>query len=591
MKKIFFQNLLLLAALVVSFGSCQKELSGTNNPAEADLGTKVRSNVSGFVTDENDAPVQGAAVKVGGQTITTDEYGYFEAGNAEVTKNAATVTVNKAGYFPGIRTYIAAANKAAFVRIKLLPKDNAGVINAATGGEVTLSNGLKIGLPANAVVNAASGTAYTGTVNVAAKWLDPTAADIDRIMPGDRRAIDENNTMKMLVTYGMAAVELTNGSGEKLQVAPGKKAKLTMPLPASIADAAPASIPLWHFDEAIGLWKEEGSAVKTGNTYEGEVSHFSFWNCDVPNNYVQLNLTLKDEGGNPVQYAYVKVTNTSDNTWATGITDATGYVQGAVPSNSQLLLEVFPAYNCGTAMHTQNVTTAGSNVSLGTITVDNTSSSATISGTVTNCSGLPVTDGAVIVKMNNGWFNRYPLSNTGAFNISTILCNGSINADIIAEDNAAGQQSALTTHTINTGSNALGNIQACGISANQFVNITINGTTHSFTAPADSVAYYNNNQTMSHVNAFRMAGTGASNSFNIIFNNTGLGVGSSQAVIELNTSYIGSATITPGTVVTITEYGAIGEFISGSFTTTATGTAPPNTVYTITGNFRLRRYN
>lgn len=594
MKKFLFQNGLLLCAIVLSFLSCQKEMSGINPNGETpvDLGSKVKTSVSGFVTDENEAPVISAQVKVGTQTTTTDEYGFFEVKNVDVPKNAAVVNVTKFGYFPGIRTYIAVNNKSAVVRIKLLPKDNAGSIAAATGGTVSLSNGLKINLPANGVVNAATGAAYSGTVQVAAKWLDPTASDIDRIMPGDLRAIDEDNNMKLLVTYGMAAVELTGAGGEKLQVAAGKKAKLTLPLPASIAGAAPASIPLWHFDEAIGLWKEEGSAVKVGNTYEGEVSHFSFWNCDVPNNYIQLDMTLKDPAGNPIPNALVRITNLQSTGQGVGYTNSDGFVQGAVPRDSTLKIDVYLGYYCGTPSYTQTITTGNSNVSLGTIVVNAVANSAVISGSVTNCSGLPVTDGAVIVKLNNSWYYRYPLSNTGTYTINTILCNGSTTAEIIAEDNATSQQSTLNTYTINTGNNPLSNLQACGISTNQFINISVNGTAHSFNAPADSVSYYNNMQTGAFVHGYKQTGTGTSNSFSIMFSNAALALGSNQAVIEFSTSFIpGSVTLAAGTVVNITEYGAVGEFISGSFTTTATGVAPPNTPYTITGNFRARRYN
>ncbi|MBC7937882.1 MAG: hypothetical protein H7Y86_21250 [Rhizobacter sp.] len=595
MRKIFFQNLLLLTALVVSFTSCQKEVSGdTGNPVETpvDLGSKVRTSVSGFVTDENDAPVQSASVKVGIQTVSTDEYGYFKVANVEVSKNAATVNVNKTGYFPGIRTYIAVNNKAAVVRIKLLPKNTAGTVSAANGGTVTLTNGLKINLPANAVVNAGSGAAYTGTINVAAQWINPTASDLDRIMPGDLRAIDENNNMKLLVTYGMAAVELTGGAGEKLQIAPGKKAKLTLPLPAGLAAVAPATIPLWYFDETIGLWKEEGSAVKVGNTYEGEVSHFSFWNCDVPNNYIQLDMTIHDANGNPIPNAWVLITNTGTNMQGAGYTNADGYVQGAVPGDSTLKIDVYLNFcGGGSPSYTQTITSGNTNISLGTIVVNTISNSASLTGTVTNCSGLPVTNGSIMVKMN-GWFSRYELDGFGAFNIPTVLCNGSINAEVIAEDNATSQQSTLHNYTINTGSNALGSIQACGISTNQFLNVSINGTPHSFTAAADSLSYFNNNQTLSSINAFTSTGTGTGNSVSVLFSNSGLGVGSAQTIVELTTTYITEpVTYTAGAVVNITEYGAVGEFISGSFSHTATGVAAPNTVYTITGNFRVRRFN
>lgn len=595
MKQTFIKQLLVLGAVVLAFIACQKEISGdTGNPIDTpvDLGSKVTTSVSGFVTDENDAPVQGASVKVGLQTLMTDEYGYFTVNNVELTKNAATVTVNNNGYFPGIRTFIAAAGKASFVRIKLLPKTNNGTISAVNGGSVTLPNGLKISLPANAVVNAASNAAYSGTIHVAAQWINPVAADLDRIMPGDLRAIDADDNMKLLTTYGMAAVELTGGSGEKLQIAAGKKATLTMPLPAAIAGTAPATIPLWYFDEAIGLWKEEGSATRVGNTYEGEVSHFSFWNCDVPNNYVQLNMTVQDVAGAPISFAYVKVTNTGNNQWATGFTDATGYVQGAVPANSQLLVEVFTTYSCATPIYSQSVTTTTSNVALGTVNVGNNTNAATISGTVTNCSNAPVTNGSLLVKMNNVYY-RYPVSNTGSFTISTLLCNAtSLAIDVIAEDHTSTQQSTQSTFTIVPGSNNIGNLQACGISTSQFLNISINGTPHSFTAPTDSLSYNNNNQTSSSVHAFTPTATGATNSVNLIFSNSSLGAGSSQAMIEFVTNIIPEAvTIPPSTVVNITEYGNVGEFISGNFTVTATGVALPNTTYNVTCNFRIRRYN
>lgn len=592
MKKFFYQNCLLLVATVLLFGSCQKEFSsGLENPGETpvELNSKVRSNISGFVTDENDLPVLNAAVKVGMQTISTDRFGYFEAANVEVPKNAAVVTASKPGYFPGIRTYIATANKAAFVRIKLLPKANAGTISAANGGTASLPNGLQINLPANAVVNAANGSAYSGTIHVAAHWINPTAADLDRIMPGDLRAIDENNTMKLLITYGMAAVELSDGAGNKLQVAPGKKAKLSLPLPASLTGTAPASIPLWYFDETIGLWKQEGVAQKTANGYEGEVSHFSFWNCDLPIQYVQLNLTVKNSAGIPVRYANVRVTNTANNSWSTGITDSAGYVQGAVPANSQLLVEAF--YNgCGTALHSQSVNVGTSNVSLGNITIANSVNMASVYGTVTNCSNAPI-NARVLVQIGTTYYSY--LAHNGNYSLGVSLCNvPSLNISVLAEDLSVGQQSSVQQFSIVPGTNNLANIQACGVTTSQFVNLSVNGTPYSFTAPGDSLAYFNNNQSSVSIRAFRSTGTGSTNSAHLLFSNSGLAVGSSQAFIEFTTNYITEpVTYSPGGAVTITEYGAVGEFVSGTFTRTATGVAAPNTVYNITGSFRVRRFN
>ncbi|MBL0200667.1 MAG: hypothetical protein IPP81_11130 [Chitinophagaceae bacterium] len=102
-------------------------------------------------------------------------------------------------------------------------------MNAASGGTVTLANGLSIKLPVGGIVNAATNATYTGTVNVAAYWINPTAADLNQIMPGDLRGINTEGTLKLLQTFGMAAVELTGASGELLQIANGQKQHLLYP--------------------------------------------------------------------------------------------------------------------------------------------------------------------------------------------------------------------------------------------------------------------------------------------------------------------------------------------------------------------------
>lgn len=167
-----------------------------------------------------------AEVIVGDANTITDKYGYFEVRNVQVVKDAAVVKVAKTGYFKSIKTYIAAENKNAFFRIKLIPKTAAAIIDAAIGGSATLTAGLSVALPANAVVNAATNASYTGSVTVIAIWIDPTSNDLNSTMPGDLRGLDKNGFIKLLTTYGMCAVELTGAAGELLQVANNKKATL-----------------------------------------------------------------------------------------------------------------------------------------------------------------------------------------------------------------------------------------------------------------------------------------------------------------------------------------------------------------------------
>ena len=404
--------------------SCKKNFDSNASTIDTvpDLITKVNSSVSGFVADQNNAPVVGATVKAGAANTTTDKYGYFEFKDIQVVKEAATVEISYAGYFKGIKTYMATEGKAAFFRIKLLQKTMAGTINAGSGGDVSLSNGLNISLPANAVKNAATGLAYTGTVNVAAQFIDPTSNEINNIMPGDLRGINADGNIKGLTSYGMMAVELTGASGELLQIADGKKSTITFPVPTSISVSAPAIIPLWYFDESNGLWKEQGTATKTGNTYVGEVSHFSFWNCDLPNITTSISCTILNNDSTPIPFIKVRIFESANpNSSRTAYTDLNGYVRGGVPANTNLTMEIiFEAFNCNNIIYSHNFIIGSGSLSMGNIIVAPPGGYAVLKGRVKNCTGNPLNNGCVWISSENVNY-RASLDNTGSYNFSTPL--------------------------------------------------------------------------------------------------------------------------------------------------------------------------
>ncbi len=585
----------ILAVITISIISCQKELTGSPDdltPAVPDITKKISSSVSGFVTDGNDAVVNNAVVTFGNSNTVTDKYGFFEIQNVQVVKEAAFVTVAMPGYFKAIKTYLATDGKSAFFRIKLILKTNAGNIDAATGGKVALTNGMIISLPSNAVVNATSNAAYTGQVNVAAHWIDPASRDLNRTMPGDLRGLDTAGSLKLLTTYGMAAVELTGTGGELLQIAPGKKAALTLPLPITLSASAPSSIPLWYFDEAMGLWKEQGIAVKSGNKYVGEVGHFSYWNCDVPNKYVRFNCTVTNAKGVPIQNALVKVSLVSDTATRSGFgyTDSSGYTSGAVPANSSLLLEVFGEYNCLSGLYAKNFTTTTANVSLGGIVIP-ANFSATITGNVNDCNNAGVTNGFVLMRKDGINFYKQ-LSNTGTFNFTTTLCSNAAPATFVGNDRTTMKASNALPVTLIPGQNAAGILIACAISTQQFINYSINGTNYSFTAPADSLFQYakpqNTPPTIIITSAPSFSNITLHSGFSFAL--TGIATNTSQNLFSFNSPQIANpSTILNPIVVKITEYGIVGQFIAGNFSGTITGPAPGNISYAITCSFRVRR--
>ncbi len=595
MKKTLLPLIVAVLSVFVMLNSCKKTdapaIPGIPDSNNSDLITKITTSVSGFVADESNMPVASASVVAGTKTTTTDAKGYFEINDASLVANAAVVTISKSGYFNGVKTWIAANGKAGFFRIKLLAKASAGTVSGTTGGSVTLSNGLKIAFPAAAFVNASTNAAYTGTVTVNAKWIDPSSAELINIMPGDLRGKNASGTLKALTTYGMSATELIGGGGELLQIATGKKATITFPIPASILSTAPATIPLWSFDETTGLWKEESSATRTGSTYVGDVSHFSFWNCDVPANYVYVDVTINDATGNSVANAVVKITNLSNGQYAYGYTNTDGYVAGAVAANTQFLLQVVTSASCPFILHAQNFSTAASNISLGSINMISNRTAA-VSGNLTTCTNAQVHNGVVVFYHDN-IYNVVHTDTAGHYRISLPVCSGTtVTTTISAADPATGNSSSVITQVLQAGSTNPVNIQTCtSVNTNEFLNYTMDGISHSYIMPPDTLRP---NLTAGPTNylfyAYKQIGSANPYPTTLEFPATGIAVGSSvQVIFMLTHEYDYFAPGTGSFNVNITEFGPPGTgYIAGTLSGTA-ATVPTNVPHQLNGSFKVRR--
>ncbi len=127
-------------------------------------------------------------------------------------------------------------------------------------------------------------------------------------MPGDLRGIGSDGYETALQSFGMMDVEMEDAAGNKLQLAPGQQALLTFTIPDSLQSIAPATIPLWYFNDTTGRWIEQGSAMRQGNTYVGQVGHFTYWNCDAPMGTVNFTVHIADQYGNPIPYHYIQFT-------------------------------------------------------------------------------------------------------------------------------------------------------------------------------------------------------------------------------------------------------------------------------------------
>ncbi len=591
MKNLFITLTVFLCASFF-IASCKKSDLVSDDPlfqSENKFTTTVQANITGRIVDQNDEPVNGATVIAGSARVSTDINGEFLLTEVNIPANAGLIKVIKAGFFTGYRTIPVNSSSTKYTTIQLIPKLVSGNFSAASGGLINANNGGTIEFSSNSIINESTGAAYNGNVKVSAFFLNPADAAFQEYMPGDLRGIDANNNVKGLQSFGMMVVELEGTSGEKLQVAPGKTATLQYPIAAALRAQATPTIPFWHFDEVQGIWKEEGSGTKQGDNYIAKVSHFSFWNADMPESVVDIEAAFRDKHGNGLAYAKVSFTRTNGDT-RSGYTDASGNLYATVPAGETMIMKVED--NCHSALFTQQVGQFSKNINLGQIIVPVSSANLNISGKAITCGGAPVKDGILEVTLD-GRLHRAIVSN-GNFNINITRCdNNATDAVIRVFDMSSAMLSDAMHMSVTAGNADAGQISACSIKSDQFISLNLNGEAYLWEVNDNMNLMINGISGQSNtfiesskdggfqtlVTGFSgatTAGTYNSNQFEF------------YPTIESETAYTQGASPLS---VTITSYGANDEYVSGSFHGDVMRRgATDNKLFPVHGEFRLRRH-
>ncbi|MFK8054932.1 MAG: carboxypeptidase-like regulatory domain-containing protein [Saprospiraceae bacterium] len=247
----------------------------------------------GAITDPAGDPISGVTVRAGASSTLTDTKGLWTLA-ADVVQTKGHVIFSHPAYVTSSRTVYTRDANTYEVDAQLLSRSIGQQVSAVSGGVVQVANSeatLTFGPLAFAKTD---GTSFpSSSATVVAHYLDPTNPATFLQMPGRLLGRPQDasniNDRRALITYGMLAVELYGPGGETLVLADGEFATLSFPVPFELRDQAPSEIPLWFYDEAEAVWVEEGSATLIdGNRYEGQVTHFTFWNCDIPVDVVTM---------------------------------------------------------------------------------------------------------------------------------------------------------------------------------------------------------------------------------------------------------------------------------------------------------------
>ena len=293
--------------------------------------------------------------------VKTNRNGNYSV-QVRVDPGRLTVNANAAGFAPhsiivdvsdGSRRIADLAMIPVQVTQSFMPEDNAAL---KVEGQTVVS------LSANVLVTD-SGGAASGEATARVTVLD--ASKDPSVMPGDLESYNaDTGEAAPIESFGAMNVEFAGGNGNRLNLASGKQASISIPLASGRRpEDSPKSIPLYYWSDVTGYWVEEGTATlqQTADgkwAYTGSVGHFSTWNADVLYESITMKGCVQDQNGKPVKYAEVTARGKDYVGNSSATTDFDGRFEIDVRPDSEIELSATadgPLYSDARTMRTEGV--------------------------------------------------------------------------------------------------------------------------------------------------------------------------------------------------------------------------------------------
>lgn len=594
MKLILYKGLLCFFLLSLLFIHCSKNDHGPAGENHSFL-RNGKTMISGIVVDDNNQPISRAEIHFKNQVYYSDDNGMFMLPEMQVDATRTFIICKKEGYFNSPRGTQTVDGGLTYFIIRLIKKTNIKQFSAANGINTTIDNGAKVEIPAAGIVTA-NGQAYSGTVIMTSRYIDPTVSNFSEYMPGgDLEAISINNQEVELYSYGATEVLLEGNGQQKLQLKPGIEATITFPIAASQLANAPATVPLWYFDEQKEKWIEEGTANRQGNVYVGKVKHFSSWNVDRPTPKAKVYGQVSYCDGSPARGINVSIGG------ETVITDHKGNYEVTVFAEEPMVGLADYAYDHSLGHVSKNISALAEGERR---KVDfRFECIGMLEGTAYDCEGLAVEPGMIIARWSTG-FGSVTTDASGKFKL-TVPGNTDITISGLGVNGSVLSGKTITTPA--SGNSKLDSLLLCdhpGSLLDGEVEFTLDGggynnqtvtLKNNLAIIPDAVYHRLDNET--HLNKTGTNGFG----FGALFEGQQKGTFPDAMVFVVYAKEnpggpSENITFTPAedkVTFTVTQYGAVGEMISGTFSGTFVKRVGPDPIGTEmqikNGRFALRR--
>ncbi len=473
MKKIHLLSALLCAFLLAGCDPNYNNdgANATDEQFAENFGAQVSRDFIGQVVDLNNHAVSGVTVSIGSSSVQTDANGIFILNNAEVHEKFAYITARKAGFMDGSRSMVPTSGKNN-VKIMLVSATPVATIASGATAVADLPNGTKVTF--DGAFQDENGQDYSGNVSVSMFHLEASNENIASLMPGMLYAKGDDGNPKVLQTFGMLNVELRGSAGQKLNIKQDHTAQLSMKIDDTQMANAPESIPLWHFDETAGYWKQDGTATKQGNFYVGNVSHFSWWNCDSFSSTVNLTLTVMTnyqsttDSLSNIRVDLVRQLPSEGPISGHNYTDTNGQVSGMVPAGETFQLKIYDL--CGEEIYSAPVGPFAQDTVLPNIVLANSPVMRHATGLLVDCGGAPVSNGYLTLHYASQVMFA-PVSN-GNFDFNVVTCDTNDHFTLEGIDYGSQQTTSAVSATFVSGVTNVGVLVACS-SVSEFATYQI----------------------------------------------------------------------------------------------------------------------
>jgi len=280
--------------------------------------------VMGNVTDLANNPVSNVKVSVGDQNSTTNEQGWFSISNV-TAGSKELITFSKNGSVTTYKVTDVQVGAASFIETAISDVGATASINATIGGTAATPEGASVTVDPNSLVNSQNNT-FTGNAVVSMTAFDPSDENQLNAFPGEFLGVSAQNQTGPIKSFGFMDVSVADQNGHELQLASGRSAQISIPVPTSMRSAAGGlgTCPLWYFNPRTGTWQEQGYGTYSPSLgcFVGNISHFSTWNYDILYPAAYVSGRVVDSNGNPVEGAEVKCWGRGwyQQRWASGET-------------------------------------------------------------------------------------------------------------------------------------------------------------------------------------------------------------------------------------------------------------------------------